>query len=555
MNSAYITALACVFFSAQSIAGSPGVEANAAKPANQVKKDLTQRKVIVRHPPDPFRYAQELRIMNKLNSLFTAHVDGARNVTIPIAPEDFNWPIDWDKQQAYCKDVWKALTVERDKRLKLLGEPTLSVYRDGEEKFGKRWANTQFERGCRDEAPKSRFERFHKSLGNCFYDYSPEWALEVTTHLEHDVSRRSPLILPELIFAKPANESDRRCETSRLTGYPWHTYKNLKQGEWEYLPMVVDGRPLWVVFGIYLPLHAVEATIYPWWHESGGLPLDKPDAAASARRSGCTKRNADATGERATKQADSPQAGKEPTQKISTKALSAMFSSNELALMFDNIPTDSEIVGTPQVSILIAGLERRTSDNTRRATQSEEKWEAARKVAWQQLLRRRFGDGVRISKVNEGYLLRDSARKIVGFISPGTDKRGNPTVEMNLPNKSTYIVRHDGSEFHTGKNTETGSIAIVDTRTTENELLESDNDYYRYGSRRGCVGQGFVAITSPDVNLYQTLALVDTGFRDGFYGVGFEDAKEGQPGYGYGSIIDEEGWEFHHYVCIVNFDL
>lgn len=140
----------------------PPVQPSAqAKPPAQTGRSKPQlqpaKKAVVpewpQDRPDPQGYAKEVRVLENLKALFLSHLDRADKASIPYVPEEFPWRINWDKQQAYCRDIWSAFRSEREKRLRFFENPTASVNRDGAQAFEKAWRNAKFEQGCRDEFP------------------------------------------------------------------------------------------------------------------------------------------------------------------------------------------------------------------------------------------------------------------------------------------------------------------------------------------------------------------------------------------------------------------
>jgi len=45
----------------------------------------------------------------KLHAAFEKHIDGAKHISIPVAPKEFDWKVDWVAQQAYCKQTADAI--------------------------------------------------------------------------------------------------------------------------------------------------------------------------------------------------------------------------------------------------------------------------------------------------------------------------------------------------------------------------------------------------------------------------------------------------------------
>lgn len=75
----------------------------------------------------------EQKIVAQRRQEFLAFIGRATNIDTPIAPKQFSWEIDWDAQQAYCKDIADALFKNRS-RLSF-PEPDFSQFRDPVDKL------------------------------------------------------------------------------------------------------------------------------------------------------------------------------------------------------------------------------------------------------------------------------------------------------------------------------------------------------------------------------------------------------------------------------------
>lgn len=209
------------------------------------------------HPePDPARYKQALRVMSEVKKLFLSHINKASNVSFPYTPSEFPWRIDWDKQQTYCRSVWNALTTEREQRLRFFEEPTASVYRDGEEAYRKAWKGLKFERGCFDEFPFGSMAHHWSDRDHDLYDHSPDWIVELWPELNSLKTGRLFLGNSRLIYAREPDAQGHRCNvTTKGEGYRADVFgpAPYAEGGIEKFFVLVDGKPLVLHFGIYVP--------------------------------------------------------------------------------------------------------------------------------------------------------------------------------------------------------------------------------------------------------------------------------------------------------------
>lgn len=213
-----------------------------------------------RSPPDKVLYQREQRVLAKVEELFLAHVKRASNATIPHFPEEFPWKIDWDRQQAYCTGIWTALTAERQQRLRYFTHPTASVMRNGDKAIYESWAKIKFLREPFDYLYMAREGNGNNYEGAQFFDHSPDWVLTIDIPLDGLENKRSPLTKGLFIFATaPYSWGKEGNYAASVRGYsekPPHGFdRTFSEGGVEELYVLVDGRPLRLRFGQYLPIY------------------------------------------------------------------------------------------------------------------------------------------------------------------------------------------------------------------------------------------------------------------------------------------------------------
>ncbi|MDP3702637.1 MAG: hypothetical protein Q8R72_17190 [Hylemonella sp.] len=210
-----------------------------------------------RDKPDPEGYAKDVRVLETLKALFLAHLDRAGKASIPYVAGEFPWRINWDKQQAYCRDIWSAFTSERQKRLRFFENPTASVNRDGAQAFEKAWRNAKFEQGCRDEFPYGRGHVNHYDAGGRqFYDRSPDWVLVINPWFSSLSTGAEYLGGGALTYAHEPDAAGNRCPTTSVdvAGYQAGRLEaQYRYGGMESIFVLVDDKPLILKFGVYVP--------------------------------------------------------------------------------------------------------------------------------------------------------------------------------------------------------------------------------------------------------------------------------------------------------------
>ncbi len=85
------------------------------------------------NPIDPAGWVKEQDFAEGVHAELLAHIEGAKNISIPKAPRAFAWKIDWKAQQAYCLDIADALF--KNKRRLSFPAPTFSATRDSTSKL------------------------------------------------------------------------------------------------------------------------------------------------------------------------------------------------------------------------------------------------------------------------------------------------------------------------------------------------------------------------------------------------------------------------------------
>lgn len=60
-------------------------------------------------PVNPEMWREFLGDWAELKANFLEHIKGARNISIPIAPNEFDWKVDWEAQQRYCRRIADAI--------------------------------------------------------------------------------------------------------------------------------------------------------------------------------------------------------------------------------------------------------------------------------------------------------------------------------------------------------------------------------------------------------------------------------------------------------------
>lgn len=83
-------------------------------------------------PAYPNEWKEFKENMEKVHQAFEAHIKGAKNITVPIARKEFEWEVNWDAQQAYCKGIAKAI-FSRPRKAQFAW-PDAMAARDGVEK-------------------------------------------------------------------------------------------------------------------------------------------------------------------------------------------------------------------------------------------------------------------------------------------------------------------------------------------------------------------------------------------------------------------------------------
>jgi hypothetical protein len=80
-------------------------------------------------PVDPANWQKLERVLKINNERFSKHLEGASNISVPMAPKEFSWKINWSAQQKYCKAFAQALFT-RSPRVEF-AKITASHFRDG----------------------------------------------------------------------------------------------------------------------------------------------------------------------------------------------------------------------------------------------------------------------------------------------------------------------------------------------------------------------------------------------------------------------------------------
>jgi hypothetical protein len=78
-------------------------------PAGVVTDPSSPPSGLATSPADPEMWREFLGDWAELKANFLEHIKGARNISIPIAPNEFDWKVDWEAQQRYCRRIADAI--------------------------------------------------------------------------------------------------------------------------------------------------------------------------------------------------------------------------------------------------------------------------------------------------------------------------------------------------------------------------------------------------------------------------------------------------------------
>lgn len=116
-------------------AAKAGIAGDAAgqayEPLNDPRWDVEATRKKLQSLPHTLETVEALK--REVQERFIAHIDRAKNVTVPYDEREVGWKVDWAAQQAYCHSIADALFKRRE-RLSFPKRPDAALLRDGPEK-------------------------------------------------------------------------------------------------------------------------------------------------------------------------------------------------------------------------------------------------------------------------------------------------------------------------------------------------------------------------------------------------------------------------------------